>query len=108
MPYSLFVQHLQTFSDFEANYVSEDIHNSFDTPYSGPGFVGQVRPLLTEDVDITPPGRIEISAGTDFFQDAKFPLSGFKGDLTRVGDIRVRTGYAEMLKYALRALFRTF
>jgi hypothetical protein len=54
----------------------------------------QQRPLLTEDVDITPEGTIEVAAGVDFLQNVKFPLSGLKGDLTRVGDIRVRTGFA--------------
>ena len=44
----------------------------------------QQRPLLTDDIDITPSGSVEISAGVDFFQNAKFPLSGIKGDLTRV------------------------
>jgi hypothetical protein len=37
---------------------------------------GQQRPLITDDVDITPPGSLEISAGVDFLQNAKFPLSG--------------------------------
>lgn len=69
---------------------------------------GQVRPLLTEDVDITPPGRIEISAGTDFFQDAKFPLSGLKGDLTRVGDIRVRTGYSGNVEIRVEGVIQDF
>lgn len=55
---------------------------------------GQQRPLLTEDVDITPPGTFEVAAGVDFLQNVKFPLSGLKGDLTRVGDIRIRTGFA--------------
>lgn len=54
----------------------------------------QQRPLLTEDVDITPEGTIEIAAGVDFLQNVKFPLSGLKGDLTRVGDIRIRTGFS--------------
>ncbi len=44
--------------------------------------IAQQRPLLTDDVDITPPGALEIGAGVDFFQNAKFPLSGIKGDLT--------------------------
>lgn len=54
----------------------------------------QQRPLLTEDVDITPEGTIEVAAGVDFLQNVKFPLSGLKGDLTRVGDIRIRTGFS--------------
>ena len=38
--------------------------------------VGQQRPLLTDDIDITPQGAFELGAGVDFFQNAKFPLSG--------------------------------
>jgi hypothetical protein len=56
--------------------------------------IGQQRPLITDDIDITPPGRIEIGAGVDFYQDAKFPLSGIRGDLTRIADIRIRQGFA--------------
>src|SRR6185503_6137832 len=45
----------------------------------------QQRPLITEDVDIIPPGTIRIEAGIDFMQGAKYPVSGITGDLTRVG-----------------------
>jgi hypothetical protein len=62
--------------------------------FAGMAAFAQQRPLLTEDVDITQPGTIEVAAGVDFLQNVKFPLSGLKGDLTRVGDIRVRTGLA--------------
>ena len=55
------------------------------------GLRAQQRPLLTDDVDITPAGALDLAIGIDFFQDAKFPLSGIKGDLTRVADTRVRT-----------------
>ena len=48
----------------------------------------QQRPLITDDIDITPAGAIEITAGVDFLQNVKLPLSGLRGDLTRVGDIR--------------------
>ena len=54
----------------------------------------QQRPLITDDIDITPPGSIAVSAGADFLQNAKFPLSGLTGDLTRVADIRIRQGFA--------------
>lgn len=52
----------------------------------------QQRPLLTEDVDIIEPGSLRIEAGIDFLQNAKFPLSGLTGDLTRVGVIGVTIG----------------
>ncbi len=68
----------------------------------------QQRPLLTEDIDTTPPGTINIAAGTDFFQNAKFPLAGLKGDLTRVGDIRIRTGYASNVEVQIEGVLQNF
>lgn len=68
----------------------------------------QQRPLLTEDVDITPAGSVEISAGVDFLQNAKFPLSGLKGDLTRVGDIRIRTGLASNVEIQVEGVIQNF
>ncbi len=55
---------------------------------------GQQRPLLTEDVDIIPPGSFRIEAGIDFVQKARFPVSGLTGDLTRVGVIGINIGLA--------------
>lgn len=68
----------------------------------------QQRPLLTDDVDITPPGAFEIGAGADFFQNAKFTLSGIRGDQTRVGDIRVRTGFASNVEIQMEGALQTY
>ncbi len=68
----------------------------------------QQRPLLTEDVDTIPEGSFEIAAGVDFFQNAKFPLSGLKGDLTRVGDIRIRTGFAPNVEFQIEGVVQNF
>lgn len=68
----------------------------------------QQRPLLTDDVDIIPTGAFEISAGVDFFQNAKFPLSGIKGDLTRVGDIRVKTGFAPNVEFQVEGTLQNY
>lgn len=54
----------------------------------------QQRPLLTEDVDIIPPGSLRIEAGVDFVQRARFPVSGLTGDLTRAGVIGITIGLA--------------
>lgn len=70
--------------------------------------LAQQRPLLTDDVDITPPGSLEISAGVDFFQSAKFPLSGINGDLTRVGDIRIRTGFASNVELQIEGVIQNY
>jgi len=70
--------------------------------------VAQQRPLLTDDIDTTPPGKISIAAGTDFFQNAKFPLTGLKGDLTRIGHIRIRTGYAPNVELQIEGVIQNF
>jgi hypothetical protein len=69
---------------------------------------GQQRPLLTEDVDIAPEGTIEVAAGVDFLQNVKFPLSGLRGDLTRVGDIRIRTGFAPNVEFQVEGVLQNF
>lgn len=70
--------------------------------------VAQQRPLLTDDIDTTPPGSIQIAAGTDFFQNQRFPLSGLKGDLTRLGDIRIRTGYASNVEVQIEGVIQNY
>lgn len=68
----------------------------------------QQRPLITDDIDITPAGAIEITAGVDFLQNAKFPLSGLRGDLTRVGDIRLRNGFASNVELQVEGVVQNF
>jgi hypothetical protein len=68
----------------------------------------QQRPLITDDIDITPAGAIEISAGVDFLQNVKFPVSGLKGDLTRVGDIRLRNGFAPNVELQVEGVIQNF
>ena len=70
--------------------------------------VAQQRPLLTDDVDITPPGAFEISAGVDFYQDAKFPLSGIRGEYTRLGDIRLKAGLASNVEFQVEGALQNF
>ena len=72
------------------------------------GFVSSVqaqqRPLLTEDVDIIPPGTIRIEAGLDFLQDARFPVSGITGDLTRVGVIGINFGMGPNVEFQIEGV----
>lgn len=58
------------------------------------GVSAQQRPLITEDVDIVPTGSVRIGVGIDFFQGAKFPVSGLTGELTRLGVVQVTAGLA--------------
>jgi hypothetical protein len=68
----------------------------------------QQRPLLTEDVDIIPPGTLRIEAGIDFLQGAKFPISGINGDLTRVGVIGVNFGLAPNVEFQIEGVAQNF
>lgn len=68
----------------------------------------QQRPLLTEDVDIIPPGSMRIEAGIDFLQGARFPVSGLTGDLTRVGVIGINIGFAPNVEFQIEGVAQNF
>ena len=68
----------------------------------------QQRPLLTEDVDIIPPGTVRIQAGLDFMQGAKYPASGLTGDLTRVGVIGVNIGLSPNVEFQIEGVAQNF
>lgn len=69
---------------------------------------GQQRPLITEDVDIIPPGSLRIEAGIDFVQKAKFPASGLTGDLTRAGVIGITIGLAPNVEVQIEGVAQNF
>jgi hypothetical protein len=68
----------------------------------------QQRPLITEDVDIIPPGTVRLQVGIDFFQDAKFPASGLTGDLTRVGVVGFNVGLSPNVEFQVEGVFQNF
>lgn len=68
----------------------------------------QQRPLITEDVDIVPQGSVRIGAGVDFLQNAKFRLSGLKGDETRVGVFEINAGFAPNISFELAGTLQDF
>jgi hypothetical protein len=72
------------------------------------GALAQQRPLITEDVDIIPQGTLRIEAGIDFYQNAKFPLSGLTGDLTRVGVIGVNIGLSPNVEVQIDGVAQNF
>lgn len=75
-------------------------------------FVGAVRaqqrPLITEDVDIIPPGTIRIEAGIDFMQGAKYTVSGLNGDLTRVGVIGINFGMGPNVEFQIEGVAQNY
>ena len=68
----------------------------------------QQRPLITEDVDIIPPGSIRIEAGIDFMQGAKYTVSGLKGDLTRVGVIGINFGMGPNVEFQIDGVAQNY
>ncbi|MET0647913.1 MAG: hypothetical protein ABW208_14955 [Pyrinomonadaceae bacterium] len=68
----------------------------------------QQRPLITEDVDVLEPGSLRVEVGIDFMQDAKFPVSGLTGDLTRVGVIGVHVGLSPNVEFSIEGVAQNF
>src|SRR5215210_3710072 len=68
----------------------------------------QQRPLITEDVDIIPPGTVRIEAGIDFMQGAKYSLSGIRGDLTRVGVIGISFGMGPNVEFQIEGVAQNY
>ncbi len=68
----------------------------------------QQRPLLTEDVDIIPPGSVRLEVGVDFVQRARFPVSGLTGDLTRVGVIGINVGLSPNVEVQLDGVAQNY
>ena len=68
----------------------------------------QQRPLITEDVDIIPPGSMRIEVGLEFIQNAKFPVSGLTGDLTRAGVIGINIGLAPNVEVQIEGTAQNF
>jgi hypothetical protein len=68
----------------------------------------QQRPLITEDVDIIPPGTVRIEAGIDFMQGAKYTVSGINGDLTRVGVIGVSFGMGPNVEFQIEGVAQNY
>lgn len=61
----------------------------------------QQRPLLTEDVDVIRPGVVRIEAGFEFLQDQRFPLSGLRGDLLKLADMRLSFGMSPNVEFQI-------
>jgi hypothetical protein len=68
----------------------------------------QQRPLVTEDVDIIKPGVIRIESGFEFLQDQRFPLSGLRGDVLKLGDTRLSFGLAPNVEFQIEWTVQNF
>ncbi|MBI3651140.1 MAG: hypothetical protein HY231_08855 [Acidobacteria bacterium] len=68
----------------------------------------QQKPLLTEDVEIIKPGVIRIETGFEFLQDQRFPLSGLRGDVTKLADTRLSFGLAPNVEFQIEWTLQNF
>ena len=73
-----------------------------------PSVLAQQRPLVTEDVEIIKPGVIRIETGFEFLQKQTFPLSGLRGDVTKVADTKLSFGLAPNVEFQVEWTPQTF
>src|SRR5215813_849608 len=70
--------------------------------------IAQQRPLLTEDVEIIKPGVIRVESGFEFLQNQYFPLSGLRGDVTKLADTRLSFGLAPNVEFQIEWTVQNF
>jgi hypothetical protein len=70
--------------------------------------LAQQRPLITEDVETVKPGSVRFEFGFDFQQDRDFTLSGLNGDLTRIGIVMLRMGFAPNVELETGGVIQNF
>lgn len=68
----------------------------------------QQRPLVTERVATMPEGELRIDLGFEFAQAQRFPLSGLRGDLSRVGVLGLSLGVASRVELQLRGAIQNY
>lgn len=61
----------------------------------------QSRPLVTEDPETVPSGKILFETGIDFSQDTHYPASGLRGNLWRIGTFGVSFGVSPIAEIQL-------
>lgn len=70
--------------------------------------LAQERPLTTQPVETIPPGELLLQLGFEFLQDARFPLSGLEGDLSRIGVLDVHMGVSRAVELQIQGTIRQF
>ncbi len=70
--------------------------------------LAQQRPLVTERVATVPEGELRIDLGFEFAQTQRFPLSGLRGDLSRVGVLGLSLGVASRMELQLRGTIQNY
>ncbi len=68
----------------------------------------QQRPLRTERVATVPAGEMRLDLGFEFLQAQRFPLSGLRGDLSRVGVVGISIGLAPHVEVQIRGTIQDY
>lgn len=68
----------------------------------------QQRPLVTQEVEVIQPREVLVQFGFEFLQDARFPLSGLEGNLTRVGVLALHLGVSRAVELQIETSLRDF
>ncbi|MBI3940028.1 MAG: hypothetical protein HY315_04280 [Acidobacteria bacterium] len=68
----------------------------------------QQRPLITEIPEPVAGGTARLELGVDFLQNQPFPLSGLRGDLTRIGVIGGRLGLGSRIEFEIQGTLGNF
>jgi hypothetical protein len=69
---------------------------------------GQQRPLVTERVTTVPEGEMRLDVGFEFLQQLRFPLSGLRGDLSRMGVVGLSIGVAPRVEVQIRGTLQNY
>lgn len=75
---------------------------------NGISLLAQQRPLQTQEPAILPPGSLSVQVGFDFMQDANYPVSGLRGDLTSLGVIGLYAGLGELVEFQMHGTVHNF
>ena len=75
---------------------------------NGISLLAQQRPLQTQEPAILLPGSLSLQVGFDFLQDAKYPVSGLRGDLTSLGVISIYAGLGELVEFQMHGTVHNF
>ena len=70
--------------------------------------LAQQRPLQTQEPAILPPGTLSLQGGFDFLQDAKYPVSGLRGDLTSLGVMGIYASLGELAEFQIQGTVHNF
>ena len=68
----------------------------------------QQRPLRTDDARLVAVGHVRTELGIEFLQGQSYPLSGLKGDLTRLGIFGLHVGVGDYAEFQLSGVVRDF